>query len=49
VVVAVGVVAMGIALRRLYFRAFGGVSGDLIGAACCMGEAAALWFLTAAA
>lgn len=49
VVVAVGVVGVGFALRRLYFRAFGGVSGDLIGAACCLGEAAALWFLTAAA
>jgi len=49
VVVAVGVVGVGIALRRLYFRAFGGVSGDLLGAACCLGEAAALWFLAAAA
>jgi adenosylcobinamide-GDP ribazoletransferase len=49
VVVAVGVVGVGIALRRLYVRAFGGVSGDLLGAACCLGEAAALWFLAAAA
>jgi len=48
-VVLVGVVAVGIALRRLYARAFGGVAGDLLGAACCVGEAAALWFLAALA
>jgi adenosylcobinamide-GDP ribazoletransferase len=48
-VVLIGVLGTGIALRRLYFRAFGGVSGDLLGAACCVGEAAALWFLAAAA
>lgn len=47
VIVVVGVVGAGVALRRLFFRAFGGVSGDLLGAACCVGEAAALWFLAA--
>jgi len=48
-VVLIGVLGAGFALRRLYFRVFGGVSGDLLGAACCVGEAAALWFLAAAA
>lgn len=48
-VVLMGVLGAGFALRRLYLRAFGGVSGDLLGAACCVGEAAALWFLAASA
>jgi len=49
VVVLMGLMALGWALRRLYFRAFGGVSGDLIGASCCLGEAGALWLLAALA
>lgn len=48
-VVLMGVMALGWALRRLFLRAFGGVSGDLIGASCCLGEAGALWLLAALA
>jgi adenosylcobinamide-GDP ribazoletransferase len=46
-ILVMGMMAVGWALRRLFHRAFGGVSGDLIGASCCLGEAAALWFLAA--
>jgi adenosylcobinamide-GDP ribazoletransferase len=46
-VLLAGMLALGWGLRRLYGRAFGGVSGDLIGAACCLGEAGALWLLAA--
>lgn len=35
-------------LRRWFHHAFGGVTGDLIGAACCLGEAVALLLLATA-
>jgi adenosylcobinamide-GDP ribazoletransferase len=46
-VVLMGLMAVGWCLRRLFLRAFGGVSGDLIGASCCVGEAGALWLMAA--
>jgi len=47
VVVLMGLMGLGWLLRRLFQRAFGGISGDLLGATCCLGEAGALWLLAA--
>jgi len=41
--------ALALLLRWFYQRQFGGISGDLIGAACCLGEALALLSLSALA
>jgi len=45
--VLMGLMGLGWLLRRLFQRAFGGISGDLLGATCCLGEAGALWLLAA--